>query len=195
MPANTHTTASGVFRLAWQRPQKSSTIVVRLHTVNMYLPQPVASCLRSPPAGTQPPTLSPVAFPLATPSPVDFVHVRWKFECPLSPPGPFVEWYMSWLRVCPLAQSLSRSPRATSGTKVLPRGLGPQQLQLRTGYSWVTGFAQRGFCVVVVEPKSSFLFRLTSIRVLDRFGPRLMAVCAQCQINVQLLEHAQIPEL
>ena len=56
MPANTHTTASGVFRLAWRGQQKSTTILVRLRTVNMYLPQPVASCLRSPPAGTQPPT-------------------------------------------------------------------------------------------------------------------------------------------
>ena len=125
MPANTHTTASGVFRLAWRGRQKSTTIVVRLRTVNTYLPQTVASCLRSPPAGTQPPTLSPVAFPPAAPSPVDFVHVRWKFEYPLSLPGPFVEWYMSRLR----------------------------------------------------------------------FGPRLMAVCAQCRISAQLLEHAQIPEL
>ena len=34
MPANTHTTASGVFRLAWRGRQKSTTIVVRLRTVN-----------------------------------------------------------------------------------------------------------------------------------------------------------------
>ena len=91
MPANTHTTASEVFRLAWRGRQKSTTIVLRLRTVNMYLPQPVASCLRSPPAGTQPPALSAVAFPAAAPSPVDFVHARWKFEYPLSLPGPFVQ--------------------------------------------------------------------------------------------------------
>ena len=74
--------------------------MLRLRTVNMYLPQPVASYLRSPPAGTQPPALSAVTFP-ATPSPVDFVHARWKFEYPLSLPGPFVEWYMSRLRFGP----------------------------------------------------------------------------------------------
>ena len=28
-----------------------------------------------------------------------------------------------------------------------------------------------------------------------RFGPRLMAVCAQLRISSHLLEHAQIPEL
>ena len=95
MPANTHTTASGVFRLAWRGQQKSTTIVARLRTVNMYLPQPVASCLRSPPEGTQPPALSPVAFHPSAPSPVDFVHARLKFEYPLSLPGPFVEWYQS----------------------------------------------------------------------------------------------------
>ena len=85
-------------RLAWRGRQKSTTIVVRLRTVNMYLPQPVASCLRSPPASTPPPVLSPVAFPPAEPSPVDFVHARWKFEYRLTPPAPFVEWYMSRLR-------------------------------------------------------------------------------------------------
>ena len=45
MPANTHTTASGVFRLASRGKQNSTTIVVRLRTVNMYLLQPVTSCL------------------------------------------------------------------------------------------------------------------------------------------------------
>ena len=99
MPANTHTTASGVF-IAWRGQQKSTMIALRLRAVNTYLPQPVASCLRSPPAGTEPPTLSRVAFPPAT-SPVDFVHARWKFEYPLSLPGPFVEWYMSRLRFGP----------------------------------------------------------------------------------------------
>ena len=62
MPDNTHTTASGVFRLAWRGGQHSTTVVVRLRTVNMYLPQPVASCLRSPPAATLPPALAPVVF-------------------------------------------------------------------------------------------------------------------------------------
>ena len=73
MPANTHTTASGVFRLAWRGRQKSTTIVLRLRTVNMYLPQPVASCLRSPRTRS---CQSPVAFPPAAPSPVDFVHLE-----------------------------------------------------------------------------------------------------------------------
>ena len=63
----------------------------------MHLPQPVALCLRSPPADTQLPTLSTAAFPPATPSPVDFVHARWKFGYPLSQPDPFVAWYMSRL--------------------------------------------------------------------------------------------------
>ena len=107
MPANTHTTASGVFRLAWRGRQKSTTIVLRLRTVNMHLPQPVASCLRSPPANTprscQPCRQLPSLQPPAAPSPVAFVHARWKFEHPLSLPSPFVDvdWYMSRLRFGP----------------------------------------------------------------------------------------------
>ena len=91
MPANAHTTASGVFRLAWRGKQTSTTIVVRLRTVNICLPQPVASCLRSPPDTTPFPTLVPVVFHPSAPTPVDFVcHARWKFEYPLSLPVPFV---------------------------------------------------------------------------------------------------------
>ena len=61
MPPDTYTTASDVFRVAWRGPQTSTTIVLRLRTVYMHLPQPVASCL-------QLPTLSPAAFPRAAPS-------------------------------------------------------------------------------------------------------------------------------
>ena len=40
MPPHTYTTASGIFRFAWRGRQKSTTIVLRLRTVYMYLPQP-----------------------------------------------------------------------------------------------------------------------------------------------------------
>ena len=70
MPPHIYTTGSGVFRFAWRGQQKSTTIVLRLRTVYMYLPQPVASCLRSPPEDTQLPTLSAAAFPAAAPSPL-----------------------------------------------------------------------------------------------------------------------------
>ena len=83
------------FQLAWRERQKSSTIVLRLRTVYMCL-QPVASCLRSPPADTQLRTLSPVAFPPAAPT-GDFVRARWKFECPLSLPDLFVDWFAIYL--------------------------------------------------------------------------------------------------
>ena len=47
MPPHTYTTGSGIFRFAWRARQNSTTIVLRLRTVYMYLPQPIASCLRS----------------------------------------------------------------------------------------------------------------------------------------------------
>ena len=74
--------------------------------------------------------MSPMAFSPA-PSPVDIVHARWKFECPLSTPGPFVEWYMSRLRfgprlmaVCAECESV-RSSRACTDPRTARCGPGP----------------------------------------------------------------------
>ena len=125
MPPHTYTTGSGLFRFAWRAQQNSTTIVLKLRTVYMYLPQPIASCLRSPPEDTKLPTLSSAIFPASAPCPLHYIHARWQFRYPLTPPSPFIEWYMARLR----------------------------------------------------------------------FGPRLMAACAQLRISSQLLEHAQIPEL
>ena len=47
MPSDTYTTGSGIFRFGWRARQRSATIVLRLRMVHMYLPQPIASCLRS----------------------------------------------------------------------------------------------------------------------------------------------------
>ena len=71
MPPHTYTTGSGIFRFAWRARQNSTTIVLRLRTVYMYLPQPIASCLRSPPEDTKPPFLAPVTFPAAAPCLLD----------------------------------------------------------------------------------------------------------------------------
>ena len=49
MPPHTYTTGSGIFRFAWRGHQKSTTIVLRLRTVYMYLPQSVASCFAARP--------------------------------------------------------------------------------------------------------------------------------------------------
>ena len=95
MPPHTYATGSGIFRFAWRAGQKSRTIVLRLRTVYMYLPQPIASCLRSPPEATELPTLSSAACPAAAPCPLHYIHARWKFEYPLTLPSSFVEWYSS----------------------------------------------------------------------------------------------------
>ena len=101
MPPHTYTTGSGIFRFAWQARQNSTTIVLRLRTVYMYLSQPIASCLRSPPEDTKPPILSSVTFPAAAPCPLHYIHARWKHTYPLSLPSSFVEWYMARLRFGP----------------------------------------------------------------------------------------------
>ena len=85
----------------------------------MYLPQPAASCLRSPPDTAPLPTLAPVVFHPSAPSPVDFVHARWKFECPLSLPAPFVEWCQSRLRFGPRRRLMAACANCRIGAQLL----------------------------------------------------------------------------
>ena len=69
MSPHTYTTVVASSDLPGARdktPQRSSG----LRTVYMYLPQPIASCLRSPPEDTKPSTLSSAAFPAAVPCPL-----------------------------------------------------------------------------------------------------------------------------
>ena len=122
MPPHTYTTGSGIFRFAWRVRQNSTTIVLRLRTVYMYLPQPIASCLRSPPEDTKPPILSSAVFPAAAPCPLQYIHARWKFTYPFTPPSSFVEWYMARLRFGPrlmaVCAHLRISPQLLEHTQI-----------------------------------------------------------------------------
>ena len=116
MPSHTYTTGSGIFRFGW-RARQNSTTIVRLRTVYMFLPQPIASCLRSPPEDTKSPFLAPVTFPAAA-VPAALYSCWWKFA--------FVEWYMARLRFGPrlmptLAAWLMQTARG--GDPRTPRGL------------------------------------------------------------------------
>ena len=91
MPSHTYATGSSICRFAWRAGQKSTTIVLQLRTVYMCLPQPIASCLLSPPEDTKLPTLSSAAFPAAAPCPLHYIHARWKFEYRLTLSSSFVE--------------------------------------------------------------------------------------------------------
>ena len=104
----------GIFRFAWRVRQNSTTIVLRLRTVYMHLPQPVASCLRSPREDTKLSTLSSAAFPAAAPCPLHCIHARWKVEYPLPLPSPFGEWYMARLRLGPRLMAVCAQLRISS---------------------------------------------------------------------------------
>ena len=110
-----------------------------------YVPQPVASCLRNPPAGTQPPALSPVAFHPSAPSPVDFVHARWKFEHPLSLSGPFVKRCQSRLRFGPRLIAACAALRACTdpGTALVGGPLRPPGTCRGSRFSRVLGVGLR----------------------------------------------------
>ena len=89
-------------------------LVLRLRTVYMYLPQLIASCLRSPPEDRNLPTLSSAAFPAAAPCPLHYIHARWKFEYPLTLSSSFVEWYMARLRFGPRLMAVCAHLRISS---------------------------------------------------------------------------------
>ena len=123
MPPQTYSTRSGIFRFVWRAQHNSTTIVLRLRTVYMYLPQPIASCMRSPPEDTKPPTLASAAFPAAVPCPLHYIHARWKNANPLTLPSSFVEWYMDRLRFGPrllaVCAHLRISPQLLEQTQIL----------------------------------------------------------------------------
>ena len=122
MLPDTHTTASGIFRLAWQGGRTSHATAMRLRTVHMHLPQPVAVCLRTPPDTTPAPTMVPAVLPPgARAQPSTSWHVGNVY--PFTPPDAFLAWYRNRLLFGPLllaACTHSRvSPHALSHS--LPR--------------------------------------------------------------------------
>ena len=62
--------------------------------VYIFLLQPVAACVRSPPATGTLPTLAKMSVPDTKPSLCVFVHAKWKLQCPFAPSEAFRHWYL-----------------------------------------------------------------------------------------------------
>lgn len=113
MPAGTLTTSGGVFRLCWRANQSSSGLAVRLRTVFLYLPQPVAACLAVPAGSTGlPDVLRAVLAPADCPQP-DFLHARWRLDYTLQPSEDLLEWYLSRLEFGPLLMAACKGCRVS----------------------------------------------------------------------------------
>ena len=67
LPSNAYSTSGGLFRLAW-RTCRGRALTLRLRTVFIFVPQPVAACLRIPVAARRRPELASILLPEQPPT-------------------------------------------------------------------------------------------------------------------------------
>ena len=83
LPRDVYSTSGGLFRLAW-RACKGHALTLRLRTLFLFVPQPVAACLRAPPPGSGPPCAHQGDFAGAS-SPCTYLAAKWKIDSPHIP--------------------------------------------------------------------------------------------------------------
>ena len=101
LPRNAYSTSGGLFRLAW-RTCKGRALTLRLRTVFIFVPQPVAACLRVPPAARRRPELASILLPDHPPSACSYLAAKWQFDVSHTPSASFTSWYMTRLTCGPL---------------------------------------------------------------------------------------------
>ena len=88
LPSNVYSTSGGLFRLAW-RSGRTQVLALCVRAVFLFLPQPVAACMRSPPANDALSTVSPVCQRDIQPS---TWHGRRSRGWAQRPAGSFTKW-------------------------------------------------------------------------------------------------------
>ena len=121
LPRDVYSTSGGLFRLAW-RTCKGYALTLCLRTVYLFVPRPVAACLRALPPSSGPPVLTKVSLPETPPNPCTYLAAYWKIELPSSPSADFVPWHMSRitcgaLKVCPNLLEHLQIPQSKSGSR------------------------------------------------------------------------------
>ena len=101
LPSNAYSTSGGLFRLAW-RTCKGRALTLRLRTVFIFVPQPVAACLRVPAAARRRPELASILLPEQPPSACSYLAAKWQFDVSHTPSASFTRWYMTRLTCGPL---------------------------------------------------------------------------------------------
>ena len=101
LPSNAYSTSGGLFRLAW-RTCKGRALTLRLRTVFIFVPQPVAACLRIPVAARRRPELASILLPEQPPSACSYLAAKWQFDVAHTPSATFTRWYMARLTCGPL---------------------------------------------------------------------------------------------
>ena len=88
LPRNAYSTSGGLFRLAW-RTCKGRALTLRLRTVFIFVPQPVAACLRVPPAARRRPELASILLPDHPPSACSYLAAKSQFDVSHTPSASF----------------------------------------------------------------------------------------------------------
>ena len=109
LPSNAYSTSGGLFRLA-RRTCKGRALTLRLRNVFIFVPQPVAACLRVPAAARRRPELASILLPEQPPSACSYIAAKWQFDVSHTPSASFTRWYMTRLTCGPLLLT-----RAASG--------------------------------------------------------------------------------
>ena len=92
---------AGFFRLVW-RQCRGRALTLRLRTVFLFVPQPVAACLRIPVAARRRPELASILLSEQLPSACSYLAAKWQLDVAHTPSATFTRWYMTRLTCGPL---------------------------------------------------------------------------------------------
>ena len=100
-PLKAYSTSGGLFRLVW-RQCRGRALTLRLRTVFLFVPQPVAACLRIPVAARRRPELASILLSEQHPSACCYLAAKWQLDVAHTPSETFARWYMTRLTCGPL---------------------------------------------------------------------------------------------
>ena len=101
LPSKAYSTSGGLFRLVW-RQCRGRALTLRLRTVFIFVPQPVAACLRIPAAARRRPELASILLSEQHPSACCYLAAKWQLDVAHTPSETFARWYMPRLTCGPL---------------------------------------------------------------------------------------------
>ena len=79
LPSKAYSTSGGLFRLVW-RQCRGRALTLRLRTVFLFVPQPVAACLRIPVAARRRPELASILLSEQLPSACSYLAAKWQLD-------------------------------------------------------------------------------------------------------------------
>ncbi len=101
LPSKAYSTSGGLFRLVW-RQCRGRALTLRLRTVFLFVPQPVAACLKIPVAARRRPELASILLSEQLPSACSYLAAKCHLDLAHTPSETFARWYMTRLTCGPL---------------------------------------------------------------------------------------------